>query len=457
MTVGIDLNLPAQARSSIVLGHRTIRKDSILPFLMMVLAVSVTLVGSRDFPITSMLFMDTAFCVLLVYMFSSGLRFVFLLHPIVLGILGLFYEASFRELGDGPAYFLSTRDGWPLHSGVAIGEYLKYFLLSAKGKGFYFGFIPNILIPEWLYVSPSDTVYYLWQASFHVALVCLCVLLAKRWHVLRDEHLFFIAAYAVISPSFLELGCTPTRHYFTFFSILLFYVSFHALAQSFTLAKLFWLIVSIASVAVSKLGYFVPIVIYCAYYLVLSKSSGLPTVPKYVLAACLIGLTVYVGPFFADLLAGFAVTAKTGAASFGFLANGNPIVSIPAKYLYAILSPFPWQKAAHYVATIYGGNWPFFVMHVLSALIGLYFFLRVGIYWRALFKSDADLRMPVYYGLIMSLSILRGATGYHNYLSIFFPFLAVLFAVPKHRLCWAVPVMVALGIEGVYTVAVDLV
>jgi len=428
------------------------RKTFTAAFMATLLASTAVLFGLRDFPETSILLVDTLFCSFCAYAFAHRLRYLFLLHPIVVWILSQFYETSFLSLGDGEAYFAVTKSHLLFYTGTDIFDYIQNLILSANFKELYLGFIPNILIPDYLYGAPSDTVYFYWQACFHTILVSVCLLLAKQWCVLRDEYLFFIILFAVISPSFFELGNAPTRHYFTFFSVLLFYLSFNAIAQSFTLQKFIWLFVSIASVAVSRTVYLIPIALYCAYYLISVHGDGISKVKKHLMMACLVVLAISSFSYFYDQALSYSDISKAGAGTFGFLAN-TPFLSIIAKYVFALFSPFPWQKASYFIATIYGGNSLQFAMHVFSALTGLYFFTRIIMYARPLFRLRPDVKSPVLYGLIMSLSILGGSTGFHSYLLIFFPFFAPLFAIRPYQVSWVVPVGIAVGVEAMYTVA----
>jgi len=75
--------------------------------------------------------------------------------------------------------------------------------------------------------------------------------------------------------------------------------------------------------------------------------------------------------FFSKLME-YSENSATGAASFSGLVN-IPILGIFFKYLYALLSPFPWQNATTYIETTYGGNAFLFFMHMLSSLSGIYF------------------------------------------------------------------------------------
>ena len=72
---------------------------------------------------------------------------------------------------------------------------------------------------------------------------------------------------------------------------------------------------------------------------------------------------------------------------------------------------------------------------------------------RTLWTAEPDLKRCVAFGLIMSLSILQGATGFHVYILIYFPFLAPLFAYRQLLVSPLLPIGFVLVLEGVMAVA----
>jgi hypothetical protein len=86
-------------------------------------------------------------------------------------------------------------------------------------------------------------------------------------------------------------------------------------------------------------------------------------------------------------------------------------------------------------------------MHVLSTLTGLYLFFIVILKWRAILSSDIKLKQLVAFTLIMSLSILKGSTGFHGYLSIYFPMLAPLFTIKQLQINPMLPIYFVIILE----------
>jgi hypothetical protein len=164
----------------------------------------------------------------------------------------------------------------------------------------------------------------------------------------------------------------------------------------------------------------------------------------------IIGLLVIVfvsaGNFLSESILSYEEVSKQGAASFGRFTE-IPIIGFIVKYVYALLSPFPWSSSPKYI-DIYAGNWFLFFMHTLSALTGLYLFFVVILKWRAILASENQLKQVVAFALIMSLSILKGATGHHGYLSIYFIMLAPLLTIKQLKINPMLPIAFVVIMEA---------
>lgn len=430
----------------------------IMAFFVILLIAIVLLFLLADFHKTSILLVDFSFCLFCVYSFQYRLRYFFLLHPLIIWILSLFYVNPFTEMGDGVGYIQTTKTVLSFYTGRDDGDIILNAILTLDFKNIYFGFIPNILIPDYLFTVPSDTVYYLWQSCFFVILISVCLLIAKWYGVLRQDYLFCIILFSVVSPTFFEIGAAPTRHYFTFISIFLFYISFTALLQKVNLSKIIWVLISISFIAISKITLFIPIIMFIFYSLFLEKNQYLSKLGKYGLLVSIMIFLVFSFDFFYEKIILYREISMGGAATFGFLAN-VPFLSVFAKYIYALLSPFPWQNAIAYITNekIYGGNPFFFIAHMLSSLTGIYFFSKIIVYAKPLFRFYPAFKPLLLYGLILSLSILGGETGFHGYLAIFFPFFSPLFLIKCYKIPFFVPVLIVLIIELAYSMAINFI
>lgn len=406
------------------------------------------LIGLTDLPRVSIFAVDLFFSLYLSSIFGQKVRYIFLLHPFILVISSQFFTVPFLQLGDGPDYRVVV-DQYIGPAGLD-GIFESFSMLNAF-KYMSLGVAPTFAIPDYLYVSSESDVYYIWQGCFHVILVAACVTLSKAWRVIQDDHLLSIALFAVVSPSFFDLGVAPTRHIVTFIAVFLFYISFVALNQRFSIYRLTGLLVAVALIIISKFPLIIPIIIFCVYYSFFEQGH-VSIFKKLLVVLALIGaIGLGYGEFLAKIIE-YSEISSTGAATFSGLVS-IPVLGMFFKYLYALLAPFPWQHARSYIETIYGGNEFLFVMHMLSSLSGIYFFLRLVLYGKPLLLNYPEIRPLIIFGLIMSTSIIFGATGFHTYLLIYFPFFAPLLTCKRYRLSFMSPFVFVIFVETVYTIA----
>lgn len=401
-----------------------------------------------DAPHFAVLVVDVLFCAYLVSLFRKKYRYLFFLHPLILSISSQLFSTPFLESGDGEAYqavvaqYLNTRDfifdASGLLSNLGILEFFKYATL---------GVVPTYAVPEFFFGNPDDTVYYLWQGTFHVILSALVIMLARIWQVLDGKYLLSMALFAVISPSFFDLGSAPTRHVVTFFGVFLLLVTHLAVVQRLTVTRAIWFAVAAMMVIISKTPLLLPYMIFVAIDLFFIQRIKL-NVTAVLLASVLALGILLMGAYLYEATLAYEETAKGGAATFSGLTQ-LPLVGWVVKYVYALLAPFPWSEASLFIATIYAGNGLLFFMHTLSSLIGIYLFLVIILKWRAIWASDIELKQMIAYGVIMSLSILKGAVGFHTYLLIYFPMLAPLLTVRRFRINPLMPIGIVFSLEAV--------
>lgn len=421
--------------------------------LLLIFSCLLILLIFHDYPALSMVLIDACFCCFLCSLFHQKWRFLFLLHPLIIVVLSLGYDHSFVHLGDGDNYYSLVTNTLSFYTGgVSLSEILVGAALSGQllntFKTLSLGVFPVFFVPDYLYGWCDDHIYYLWQSTMHVMCSTVCVVLSKVWSVMRDDYLFFMALFALISPSFFELGVAPTRHYVTFFSIWLFYVSFMSIIHKFTMTRILWASFAVVLIIISKIAYLAPITIFALYCVIDDQASTAIKKLYFFMIVVILGFLMM--PFFSHLAGSYlSETAQTGAATFAWLIK-IPIIGWIWKFVYALLSPFPWRNATEIITTTYGGNWLFLLLHIGSSLLGLYFLFRLMIYSKRLFVAHPDVKKPVIYGGILSTSILFGSIGFHGYLAIFFPFFAPLFAIKTYSIRAYVPFFAALVAEMLY-------
>ncbi len=428
------------------------RRLAVLISMKLLLAVSVLfgfLFYSADLPYVAIIGSDIILCLFLASMFKSKYRYLFLLHPLGILLFSQFFVTPFIELGDGDAYkavvseYLNSSD-LSYNPIVSIDNYgiLGFFKYTSMGVA------PVYVIPEYFFINPDSSIYYLWQNTLHVLLSSIVISLTRIWNVVKVEHLFGFTLFAIIGPSFFELGAAPTRHIVTFFAIILLFFSFQALLQKVTPTRLFWFAIALAAVLISKVVLLLPFIIYVVVDLLLNKRLSLNSslffaagalVASFILSDLLMTITAY------------EEIAKGGTATFGGMVQW-PVIGWVVKYVYALLAPFPWSSAPEFISWNYGGNTPIFLMHILSALMGLHLFMILIIKYRLIFSAGSDLREMILYGVIMSLSIIKGSTGFHTYLLIYFPFFAPLLSNKQFHVSLLYPMAFVLVLEAILLV-----
>lgn len=411
----------------------------------------VVLYTFADAPYVAILMLDILFCTYLVSLFKTKYKYIFFLHPLILFVSSQLFTTPFLQAGDAEAYggvvasYLNTKDLTfdviDLLSTYSTLEFFKYASL---------GVVPTYAVPEFFFINPEDGVYYVWQGTFHVFLCALVVTLARTWRVLDDKYLFSMALFAVVSPTFFELGSAPTRHLVTFFGIFLLCVTHLAVVQRLTVTRAIWFAVAVMLVLISKAPLLLPYMIFVAIDMFFIRRIKLNAKSALLVGVLVLG-ALLMGAYLFETTLAYEEIAKEGAATFSGLTQ-LPIIGWVVKYVYALLAPFPWSEAPLFIATNYAGNGLLFFMHTLSSLTGLYLFLVVILKWRAILASDTELKQMVAFGLIMSLSILKGSTGFHGYLSIYFPMFAPLLAIRRFQINPLLPIGVVVFLETIVLV-----
>ncbi len=405
----------------------------LLKFLLMFAVNLLVLFLFQDVPQAAIFIIDIFICVYLISSFRSIYKLLFLLHPFVLIVSSILYTSPFLEAGDGGSYqeivrsYMNTQELSFDFDGLIDGNsLLNFFKVTSLGVA------PVYAVPEYFFKSPNDGVYYLWQGTFHVLLSSIIISLAIFWRILNSKYILGMALFAVLSPTSFDLGAAPTRHIVTLFGVFLLGISHVALMDKFSVSRMLWFSVAIATVLISKAPLMLSYIVYVAidFYLIRRIKIDFKNIIL-ILVVGIIGLLMSM--YFIEVLLFYEEISSEGGTAFsGFVKY--PIIGWFVKYVYALLSPFPWSQAPYFISTIYGGNWLLFLMHTLSSLIGLYLFLTVIIKWKCILASDVQFLEIISFALVMSLSILMGATGFHTYLSIYFVMLSPLLCNSRYSI-----------------------
>ncbi len=402
-------------------------------------------------PSVAILMLDIVACTYLASLFGGKYKFLFLLHPILIFLSSQLFTGSFLSAGDGETYqavipqYLNTNtlsfDIDELYSLFGFIEMLKYSSLSA---------VPIFAIPQYFFPETNDQIYYLWQSLYHVILCTIATVVAQSFRVIQNRYLYSIIFFAVLAPSFFDLGATPTRHITTFFGVFLLFSTHQAITQEVTIPRILWFATAVATILISKAPLLIPYFLFVGVDLYFIQQVKARRRIIFFLGLYLCGLVVMAGYWYRTFL-DYKEIADLGSATFG-LYTQLPILGLVIKYIYALLAPFPWSDAPHFVATTYTGNWFLFILHIMSAITGVYLVFVLILKWRSILAYDTQLKQLVAFAVIMSLSILRGASGFHVYLLIYFPMLAPLLSIRRMRINLIIP----LGFISLMEVAVTL-
>ena len=399
-----------------------------------------------DFPFSAILAMDILFCGYLVSLFKNKYKYLFLLNPIILFASSQLFTGSFLSAGDGDPYlqtlknFFNTQDlSFAIEPLLAVYTPLEFFNYASLGA------LPTFTVPEYFFGNPIEEIYYLWQATFHVFLSLTVITLARAWRILEAKYLFAIALFLVISPTCFELGNAPTRHYVTLFGIFLLLTTHMAILQHMTFSRILWYTIAIIVIIISKSPLMAPYFIYFFFDIFVIRKLKL-NITQITLLLVSIFVFIKIAPTLLTTILSYKEISEGGAASFSGYTQ-IPIIGWIVKYIYALVSPFPWSNVQNNIEN-FTGNWLMFLMHILSALTGLYLFFIVILKWRPLLACDMQIKQFIAFALIMSLSILKGAIGFHFYLSIFFPMMAPLFTIKQLQINIMLPICFVLILEA---------
>ena len=405
---------------------------------------------SAEEPFIVLFCLDVCLCLYLVSCFKYRFRFLFLLHPVVLFVSSQLYLDDWLTSGDGNAIAAVLSS----YIDIGVANPLPVDLAEKQGSGLLalfkfasFGAIPTYIVPYTFFKFPVDTVYYVWQGVFHIILCSITASVGKYFASIKDEYLFSFILFAAISPTFWELAQVPTRHLVTFFGLSLLFFTHVSIVKQLSMHKIFWFVLALFIILGSKSIYLLTYIPFALVDFFIIRRVKIDR--KYFGLVIALGFIGFIfAPYFISVLGQYSDIAKSGGNTYPFLTQ-IPVFGWAIKYLYAFLAPFPWTAAtaAHHVSSIFSGNLLIFVMHIFSAISGLYFFNVLIMKWRIIWALDDDFKSLMAFGLIMSLTILGGSIGFHGYLSIFFPFFAPLLLYKNLRILPVIPILTPVALN----------
>ena len=359
---------------------------------------------------------------ILIYIVEKKLKikwgFLLYSYPIVVYIASNFFDLDFLSLGDGHAYYREYIkyfvNNYDFNEVNSINSFLDY-LKSAN-----FGIVPFYHIVNGYIENQGSDVYFSLQATYYLALMCIAILLAYSEEKKYLEAFKVVSASCIFLPFVFEILSAPTRHVVTLVAGFLIYFSYKNIKAKLNFYNIIVFFIAIFLLLISKailIPFFVIFIIIDLYFY--GKTSK-----KRILIFSLILLIIIAINF--ELLMNYVFKyseiSETGANTFSSLSN-IWLIGWVIKYIYAILSPFPWITDTYALDLIYGGNIILYIIHIFSSLLVLYLFICIVFEFTNIYFINKDASNSILYGLVMSSSILFGATGFNIYLIIWVPFL----------------------------------
>ncbi len=404
------------------------------------------------FPLLAVFLANLLLCVAITLLFPEiRKRWLLLLYPLLVLAIACSITQNWFDAGDGPAHTPAAEEVFQQgYWGAAqsVSNELGTTSITRLAKHMSPGASLGYQIPFHFFGLPAQMAYQdafiLSQGFVYLCLVGLIAVLIRHWNLVEPRFAFAFIAFLVLSPTALSGHSTPNRHLLTMAVVCLLLITHMAVLKVVSPQRLVLHGLSVALVLLSKPPLLIP---YAAFSVLFFGNTKV----KVRFIALGILLTIILSYFdFWDYLSLLSDNyAETRVMEMRLLGQGMmdiPVVGWSIKYIYAILSPFPWYRMDVFVNTILSGSYLLFLMNVASTLTGLYFLSILLLRGRRLLRrcgEDSALRSFVVYGLVMSTTILYGATGFHVYLAIFFPLLAPMVVYKDLRVSVGIPVSIA--------------
>ena len=444
-----DLNVRGSVKDGRFLGLRTV---------LMGLAIIAVLQASNFLtPTTMFILLDSVLAIYLVSAFSGRLRYLFLIHPVFLLFSSYGFQIPFSEIGVGYTYidtFNMMVDPESLGISDGAGEFYQDKKTTFGFGAVYFGILPIIWLPSFLFDDAPDVALYYSMGFFNVLYMVLVVFVSQFFKVLKSENLLIITLYATVSPTFFDVSTTLHRYGLLVCGLSIFLISYLGLAKknnSFAsiIGLLITLLIAVLMVGFSKPQLFYVIFLFVALDFLSSNKLGLLSQifraldKRLFLVLLLLAIQLVAKILIPD--EHISIAANMGG-QFTVLSD-IPILGFVLRVVYALLSPFPWIGFAQW--GLYGHNYIFLFVHIISAFTGAWLVLSLFMRSSVVFRADYQDRALLIYGLCLTLSLMFSGIGYHVYLAPALPFLAIILIRRRFRVSVVYPVGFCLIMEVV--------
>ena len=371
--------------------------------------------------VTFLLF-DIVLSIYITSLFKNNLRFLFLLHPVIIFFTSLGYEIPYRDVGVGWTY-INTYNFFINPSEVIVDP----SIIGLKSS--YIGVIPFIWFPNYLFNSTLEplTLYYsisVWTLFCALTMIIISRLIKSVSH----NTLLLLVLFCVMSPISFDINSSIHRYHILILGLILFYISWLDLTNKIPNRKLFSffiLIFSLVLILLSKIAILISILLFVIVEIIIIRKivliSKLSSGVVYSILISLLLIIFYVGFSILPDQYLYSDFVKGPINIFTQL----PVIGFFARIVYSVFSPFPWLTFNQW--ELYGFNEVFLFIHILSTFIALWLIFSLFLNFKKLFLLKDEHRSSIIMALTIILTLSFSAVGHHVYIAPAIPFLSVIF------------------------------
>ena len=388
-------------------------------------------------------------------LFKGKIRYLFLLHPILVFLLSFGFGIPYNEIGTGFTYLRSiekyTVSGGQSLDATMLMNDLLFSIGGFARERVYVGTIPIIIIPRLMFGEVPDLTNYFSINAFTILYAAIGVTIGLSMGIMRKELLLIIALFATVSPTFLEINVVIHRYGLMFLGLWLFlqgYMGFlfaYSLLpkiRSYRIEYSVAIFVGIVMVFVSR-----PPLIFSLILFVLLESFFAKRIPIFssFFLKCSRSMKVFIFILSAVVFQLLALVvlpkeyvegfAQSGAGMHYQVVLNFPLVGPFVRVLYAALSPFPFLGFTQ-LEDIYGNNYFFLILHFFSVVVVVWVLMSLIFRFPAVISDDDSVRIVAIFGVSILLSLAFSAVGFHQYIAPAIPFLAVILMSKRTRVNW---------------------
>jgi len=409
-------------------SDKTPSKLNILYLLILIAFGSIALVYFKESPTFIIYLIQYLF---IVYIFFSLkkyiLSFLLFLYPLFKFLVYQTYDSDWNTVGDLYAYV-----GLLLDAFSANGVNLDTIQLAhLEYNKFYFLTIINMYFPMTLFETSytSNNNFILLYFNDLILLVITTFIVTALKGIMKDKYILYFVFFVFFSPTILALTWIPDRHLFTLLGLMLFIRGNIEWKNTRKLSN-FYLFSSVVIIFLNKPPLLLAIGLMFLFSEFKSSKYKSTLFPFFFISLVLLFYLTQ------NIVLSYAVGVGSdlgyGAAS---LLKGNSLLTwifmVPIKYIYAILSPFPWYKFNGLISNA-GGSYFIVIMMYLNSVLGLSIVIALIKYYKKIKKYSFWYDNFIWVGIIFSLTIIMAHIGHAGYLSIYYIlFLPIFFILGK--------------------------